>query len=233
MKKLVLLFVILLSINSFAGIDVKTYIPKSAVQYLPILRAEQIKYWNDHPVPNALAGLIEHESCISLTHSKCWNPKSQLKTQREEGAGFGQVTRAYRINGVLRFDALQEMKDKHSVLKELNWNNIYIRPDLQLAATVLKSQDDFKTLSTIKDPINRLYFADAAYNGGMGGVQNERRACGLRKGCDPQKWFGNVELTCLKSKTPLYGGRSACDINRHHVDDVYNVRANKYKPYFK
>lgn len=81
----------------------------------------------------------------------------------------------------------------------------------------------------VRSPINRLAFADAAYNGGMGGVQKERRACGLKTGCDPQQWFGHVEHVCLKSRRVLYGNRSACDINRHHVHDVINVRSVKYR----
>ncbi len=79
---------------------------------------------------------------------------------------------------------------------------------------------------------DNLAFADAAYNGGVGGVVKEQRACKLSPGCDPGRWFGHVEMYCMKSKAALYGNRSACDINRHHVKDVLLVRANKYKPYF-
>ena len=75
-------------------------------------------------------------------------------------------------------------------------------------------------------------FSDAAYNGGIGGVNSERRACKISSQCDPAKWFNNVEYFCLKSKAPLYGKRSACDINRHHVRDVMLVRSAKYKKYF-
>jgi len=78
-----------------------------------------------------------------------------------------------------------------------------------------------------------LAFADAAYNGGIGGLDTERRACKLSSSCDHRKWFGNVEKFCMKSKTPLYGTRSACDINRHHVYDVLEVRSPKYIPYLK
>jgi membrane-bound lytic murein transglycosylase MltF len=93
---------------------------------------------------------------------------------------------------------------------------------------VLKTRSDYLSLRMVSDPYRRLEFTDAAYNGGLGGVQKERRACGLKPNCDPQQWFGHVEHTCLKSRTPLYGGRSACDINRHHVHDVVRVRSLKY-----
>lgn len=85
----------------------------------------------------------------------------------------------------------------------------------------------------VNHTVEPLAFADAGYNGGNGGVTKERRACKLSPGCDPGKWFGHVEHYCMKSKKPLYGGRSACDINRHHVYDVLVTRADKYRVYFK
>lgn len=209
--------------------DVNSYIPTQASQYRLVLIAEQRGAWPDHPAPHVLAALVEHESCISLRHSRCWNPASQLKTAREEGAGLGQITRAYNANGSIRFDALAEMRDRNPSLRALSWSNVYQRPDLQLRALVLMSRGNYQGLRVINDPWQRLAFADAAYNGGLGGVQNERRACAMRAGCDPQQWFGHVEQSCLKSKTALYGQRSACDINRHHVRDVLMTRAPKYR----
>lgn len=209
--------------------DIRTTIPPGAVIYAPVLKAERLKFWADHPAPQMLGALVEHESCLSLTHSRCWNPKSRLKSAREEGAGFGQITRAYRPDGSVRFDALQEMVDRHPALREWSWSNVYDRPDLQLRAVVLKSRDNFVLFRRlIGDDLWALHFADAAYNGGVGGVQKERQVCHLSKGCDPKQWFGNVAEHCLKSREALYGGRSACDINRHHVVDVCLVRPQKY-----
>ena len=209
--------------------DVRTYIPPAAEQYRLTFQQEQRANWPDHPRLELLPALVEHESCIGLRHSRCWNPLSRLKTSREEGAGFGQITRAWTSDGRLRFDALAEMKAQHPALSGLTWENVYSSPALQLRAVVLQSRGYFRGLAVVSDPMERLAFADAAYNGGLGGVQKERRACALRVGCDPQRWFGNVERTCLKSRTPLYAGRSACDINRHHVKDVLLVRSPKYR----
>lgn len=209
--------------------DVRTFIPPAAEQYRLTFRDEQRAHWPDHPRPELLPALVEHESCVTLRSSRCWNPSSRLKSTREEGAGFGQITRAWGTNGTLRFDALAEMRERHPALREWSWSNVYNRPDLQLRAVVLKVRGDYQSLGVVSDPIERLAMADAAYNGGLGGVNQERRACGLRAGCDPQRWWGNVEATCLKSRQPLYGGRSACDINRHHVKDVLVVRSPKYR----
>jgi hypothetical protein len=209
--------------------DVRTYIPAAAEAHRATFRAEQARHWPDHPRRELLPALVEHESCITLRHSRCWNPSSRLKSAREEGAGLGQITRAWHPDGRLRFDALQEMRDRHPALREWSWANVYQRPDLQLRAVVLKSRGDFLALRVVADPIARLAFADAAYNGGMGGVQRDRRACQVTAGCDPQRWFGHVEGTCTKSRAPLYAGRSACDINRHHVHDVLVTRMPKYR----
>lgn len=82
-------------------------------------------------------------------------------------------------------------------------------------------------------PEEAIAFGDAAYNGGRRGLDAERRACRLAKDCDHTRWFDNVERFCLKSPVALYGNRSACDINRHHVKDVVVIRAPKYKEFFK
>lgn len=210
--------------------DVRSYVPTAAIQHLPALRHEVRLHWPDHPLPAYFGALIEHESCITLRHSRCWNPRARLKTAREEGAGLGQLTRAWHPDGSLRFDALAEMRGRHPALSELGWSTVYLRPDLQMRAMVLKSRDNWRELRMVGQWVERLAFADAAYNGGMAGVQRERRACGLKDGCDPQRWFDHVEAVCLKSRAPLYGGRSACDINRHHVRDVLLIRTPKYAP---
>jgi hypothetical protein len=212
---------------------VKTYIPEQAFTHLPTLVKEKVDHWNDHRKPEYLPALIEHESCISLKHSKCWNAKSRLKSAREEGAGLGQITRAYTSTGALRFDALAEIRDKHRELKDFSWHNVYTRPDLQIRAVVLKMRDNYQYYYRFTDEENALAFADAAYNGGIGGVDKERRACKISSNCNPAIWFGNVENFCMKSKAALYGQRSACDINRHHVSDVLVTRSGKYKQFFK
>jgi len=180
-----------------------------------------------------LGSLIELESCIHLKHPRCWNPKSRLKSAREEGAGLGQITRAFKADGTIRFDALSELKHKYPrELAELSWQVVYDRPDLQIRTLALMMRDNYQYFNKyVKDPYHAYAFADAAYNGGVGGVDHERRACKLATWCDPNQWFDNVEKLCLKSKAALYGNRSACDINREHVSNVINTRSEKYAKY--
>ena len=158
-----------------------------------------------------------------------------MKTQREEGAGLFQLTRAYRSDNTIRFDAIEELRAKYrNELYELNWVNVYSRPELQIRAGLLKLKENYYIFKPYAfNYIEALAFADAAYNGGVSGVNLERRACVLTAGCDPSKWFGHTEKLCLKSKAALYGSRSACDINRHHVQDVINIRSTKYEVLFR
>lgn len=202
-------------------------LPAGFTTYGPVLKSEQRRLWPDHPDPAVLAALVEQESCPSLRSRMCWNPAAQLKSAREEGAGLGQLTRAYRKDGTQRMDSLAGLRSQYGAeLGELSWSTIYQRPDLQLRAMVLMSRDATRTFRAAPA---MLAFGDAAYNGGAGGVQQERRACALSPGCDPGQWFGAVERHCLKSHEPLYGQRDACTINREHVRNVILVRRPKYE----
>ena len=203
-------------------------IPPNALLYLPTLRAQVSEVWPSFPTPYYFGALIEHESCISLTSKRCWSPTSRLLTPREEGAGLGQITRTFNKDGSIRFDALADAKHLDPVgLNDLRWETVYQRPDLQMRVIVLMTRATYHQIAKLTP--NPLPFTDAAYNGGLRGVMNERRACNLSPACNPDEWFGHVEHTCLKSKKPLYGNRSACDINRHHVRDVLINRMPKYR----
>lgn len=210
--------------------SVRTTIPARAHEHLPVLSQQITELWPTMPARHYFPALIEHESCISLTHSRCWSAESRLKSDREEGAGLGQLTRAFRADGSIRFDALEESRrlDPRG-LNELRWDTVYSRPDLQIRVIVLMTRQTWNRLTPlVPDELPRLAMTDAAYNGGLGGLLNERRACSTVAGCNPNLWFEHVEKTCRKSTKPLYGNRSACDINRHHVKDVLHVRIPKY-----
>lgn len=214
--------------------NVKTYIPPKAIEFLPIVNKEAKLIMPSFDYPYYFGALIEHESCISLKHSRCWSPTSQLKTQRELGIGLGMLTKAYHADGRIRFDKLEELRTRYgSQLSELSWMTLKQRPDLQIRAIAVMTNESYRALFVVKDPFERLKMADYAYNGGLGAVKKDRQLCGLKKGCDPQKWDGHVEIHSSKSRKPLYGTRSAYDITRHHVHDVTVTRLPKYKTYFE
>ena len=214
--------------------DIYTYIPTKAYIYAPMLAKEQQRLWSTHSRPELLAGLAETESCISLKHRRCWDPSSKLDSKRELGIGIPQITKAFREDGSVRFDSLKDIRTIHMTeLKELSWQNVEHRPDLQLRILILMNRDNYQRLSMMTDTLVRLAMVDAAYNGGLKGLHNDRRACQMKKNCDSLQWFGHVESTCTKSRKPLYSGKSACDINRYHVNRVINVSSHKYQSFFK
>jgi len=214
--------------------DVKTYIPEKAYPLLPIFYKEAGRLMPYIPTPAYFGALGEQESCLSLKHSRCFSPTSQLLTPREQGLGIFQLTRAFKTDGSTRFDALSDMRKNYATeLSELSWTNLKSRPDLQIRTAVLMVRESYQRLAGVKDPMARLQMADAAYNGGIGGTLKERTACGLAANCDPSKWFHNVELYCLKSKKPLYGNRSACMINREHPELIFNHRLPKYQRHYE
>lgn len=224
---LVAMAIVISALLGLFGRAAHAQVPDAARPVLPVLQAEIHAAWPDHPMPAYFGGLIDHESACPRP-SSCWRPTARLRTQREEGAGLGQITRAWAPDGRLRFDALAELREAHPLLAELDWATVYQRPDLQLRAMVLKSRSDWLAMPPVQASA-RLAFTDLAYNAGRGRVSQDRRACALTAGCDPAQWWGHVERTCTASRQPIYGTRSACDISRHHVADVLRVRAPRYE----
>ena len=43
-----------------------------------------------------------------------------------------------------------------------------------------------------------LHLAAAGYNAGAGHIAKQQRACAAAMGCDPGRWFGNVEKFCMR-----------------------------------
>jgi hypothetical protein len=205
-------------------------IPPQAVQFLPLVGQQARELLPEVP-PEYFGALIEHESGCPSIKRMCWSPTARLLSKREKGGGLGQLTVAYREDGSVRFDSLAEARklDPRG-LNELRWDTLFERPDLQIRAMVLMSRQNYNRVAKlVADPHMRLMFTDLSYNAGFGRVLNDRRACGLQSGCNPDKWYGHVEKTCTASKKPLYATRSACDISRHHVHDVVDTRMDKYK----
>ena len=233
MTRYIVLFIIFIVsfVQSVAyGQDVKTYVPANCEALIPIVKTESKTFMPNFKEVWYYNALIEHESCISLKHSKCCSPKAKLSTKREYDADVGQITKAYNEDGSIRFDALGDLKKRYNdELRELSWLNIHDRVDLQVRTMVLMTRTNYNQLLAVKSELERIRMADSAYNGGLKAVLNARIACGLAAGCDSQQWFGHTERYINKSKKPLYAGRSALDINLHHVKDVTVTRRDKYR----
>jgi hypothetical protein len=204
-------------------------LPPKAVQGLPVLDAEITAHWPSMPLRSVLGALVDKETCYSRTHPKCWSPRAELKTKREYGFGWGQLTVAYRGDGSERFNAFRDVKRLDRALAGWTWENRY-EPKMQARALVVMNRTCFNRMrELVADEFNALALCDAAYNGGMGGMLAERRMCAARPGCDPDKWFGHVELHSTKSRKAWDGyGESAFDINRGHVKAVMVTRRPPY-----
>jgi len=209
-------------------------LPTNAKKYLPALDEQITVIWPTMPMRSMLGALVEQESCISLKHSKCWNPRAELNTSREYGFGLGQLTIAYRADRSVRFNKWQEVKDKYAELADWQWEDRY-DAGMQLRTIVLMNHDCYSRMSKLNlTTHNTLAMCDSAYNGGFSGVLNDRRLCAARPGCDPDVWFGNVELYSQKSRQKWHGyGKSPYDINREHVTNVMVVRRPKYSEWWK
>ena len=215
--------------------NVKTYIHPRAVELMPTIKKEVTAYMPTLTIPWYFPGLMEHESCNHLRHSKCWNSAAELKNNREQGIGLGQTSRAWDANGRLRFDNLEIFRSRYPKdLWELGWDTFKYRPDLQVRITVIMVRDIEKKFLDVKDDTERMRMVDSAYNGGESHVKRARETCKLTRNCDPKVWFSNVETYLPKSKAAdaRYGGRSMYEINTNHVKDVFYNRMPKFKPFF-
>lgn len=205
----------------------QTTIPPNSKQYLPLLSKVIDEYWKELSIKSSPAGQVEQETCISLKHKKCWNPKAELKTSREYGFGFGQITITDKFNN------FEEIKKMDKSLKSWKWEDRY-DPYTQLKALIVYDKFIYNKIIGANSDFDRLCFTFASYNGGLGGLVQERQLCKLTKGCDSTKWFGNVENTSRKSKKKYQGyGKSFFEINREYVHNILLVRRQKYIPYLE
>src|SRR5574340_792931 len=203
-------------------------LPPGAVQYLPVLQAEQRAHWPDMPMPSTLAAQVEQETCPSLTSRKCWNPRAELKTSLEYGFGLGQLT------VTKRFDNFAAARGLDPSLRSRAWTDRY-DPIRQLRTLVLMDRGSYRYLNRlVPDEGARLAMTLSAYNGGLGGVLKDRRLCASIAGCDPGRWFGHVADHSTKAKAAVQGyGKSFYAINREYVRNVLIVRRPRYVARFE
>lgn len=198
-------------------------IPTLALVYFPVLKEEQVKYWPEAPQVEWLAGQVEKETCITLKHSKCWNPRAELKTSREYGFGLGQLTVTAKFNN---FEAAKTW-DKG--LADWKWEDRY-NANYQLRALVVYMRNLNGRIKGEANEREGYAMTLSAYNGGLGGLLKDRALCGNTRGCDSSKWYGNVEHTSTKAKTAVKGyGKSFFEINRDYVEGIMNHRYKKYE----
>ncbi len=218
--KYFLALLMLVSSLSWAGETV----PQRFLTYKPQFIKAVTVIWLDMARPAILAGQIEQETCIRLDHIKCWNPTAKLETSREYGFGFGQLTITKKFN------AFEEVKSLEPRLKGWKWDDRFNAQN-QLYGVVSMMKRNYGIFKNVEGNKERYAFALASYNGGIGGIQADQKLCSKTRGCNPKKWFGNVERTSLKSKVKYQGyGKSFFEINREYPINTFN-RMKKYTPH--
>lgn len=221
MAKYALMIVLLLLSNiSFASI------PHNAKIYLPLVKQDIALVWPTIPLKSTIPSQVEQESCVSLTSKRCWNPRTELKTSREYGFGLGQLTNTKQFNN---FNAIKKQDVR---LRSWKWSDRY-NPKYQVIALMDMDKNAWNMARfPTASPEERLAFTFAGYNGGSGGVLQDHTLCEHTRGCNPKKWWGNVEKTSFKKKTKIHGyGQSFFQINRTYVINIMKVRRGKYIPY--
>ena len=219
---LISLFTVMLYTSAFGEV------PKNANKYLPILKQEAAKFNSPIPV-SVLAGLVHSESCVTARSRTCWKPTAQFKTSREQGVGFGMITRAYNSNGRLRFDSMRTVRNSHPSLRKLTWGNVKRKPRLQLRALVIKVKGIWNRTPGRIPYNDKVAMVLSAYNQGEGGLRKDRRACRRKKGCDSNLWYGNVRnIKRYGFGTYRIRGtrHTAWQINRRHVGKTLSKSKN-------
>lgn len=211
---------------AFAGQARAELPPKQAFPHLPALQAEIDSHWPDTPGRAVFGAQVEQETCPSLSSKKCWNPRTELKTEREYGFGLGQLT------VTKKFDNFAEARKLHPSLRDWQWQDRFDAAR-QLRTMVLMDKGAWRRLPFIENSTERLAMMFSAYNGGMGWVLADRRVCAATDGCNPDLWFGHVEAHSLKAKIAAKGyGQSFYQINREYVRNIMITRRQRYAAWF-
>lgn len=201
-------------------------LPKLAALYIPVLLTQVAALWPTMPAPSMLAAQVEQETCVTLTSSKCWNPRAELKTAREYGFGLGQLTVTKEFNN------FKAAKTWDKSLANWQWSDRF-NPKMQLGALVAYDRNLYDSIHFGATSDDHLAFMFSAYNGGLGGVLKDRALCEHTGGCNPNVWFGNVEKTSFRARTAVSGyGQSFFDINREYVANVVPEHSRREKYLF-
>jgi hypothetical protein len=211
-------------------------IPPQAIQYFPHLEAEAAGTLRGEVDPAILASQVEQESCITLTHKRCWNPTVEFKTAREQGFGLAQITITYDKQGHEVMNRFKDLQRIDPLLAQWQWDDRF-NPRYQLRALAVGDRGCLPyALGAAGE--EKVAMAMSCYNGGPGskkkksGLQGDRIICRATAYCDPNRWWGHVENTSSKAKVAAPGYKvSFFQTNRDYVRRILRERIAKYRAY--
>jgi hypothetical protein len=142
------------------------------------------------------------------------------------------VTIAYNPDGTERFTNFKTLIRSVPALKDWKWEDRF-NTEKQLVGLLWMMQTLWAKL-TFGQSFDRYAFALVSYNSGFGSLLKDRVLCQNSDGCDPNKWYGNVEFHSYKSQIPLvgYGQQSFFSISRDYPKTIQFTRSPKYKQWF-
>lgn len=202
MRVLTFLLIFLLSFNCFAKLS-------HWKQYRKTYYKWQEQMWPELKPTNLVAAQIWQESL--------WNPRAELKTSREYGFGLGQMTKAWRKSGQIRFDKFKEATQKYKELRDWEWKD---RWDVNKQIMFVFKEDYmlFKRFENYSDDLLTKYaLMLSAYNGGITLLLREINMCKSSSSCNHRLWFCNIATKAARSTKKYKGyGKSFFDINREY-----------------
>jgi len=221
---------VMVSLTLAHGAMTDATILAKARPHMHIFRAVVDKHWPGAPNPENLPGKVEQETCATMR--QCWNSHTELKTAREYGFSYSQMTVAYNKDGSERFNKFDEARRQYHELVSWKWADRY-NDEYQFIFITLESRRLYETY--------RRYFthdvdAEAAslvaYNAGGGTVTGRIAVCRHTTGCDATRWFGGLDSVVIPGEQRLLYGRSLHDRRNEYPDNIINRRAAKYvKPW--
>lgn len=163
---------------------------------------------------------FKHIPCGKIEQESWWKPTAELKTDREYGFGFGQITITSRFNN---FEEAKKLKP----LKDWRWEDRY-NPRYQLTYSVLTDKYNFKSVYKLfKDDTNRWAGTLVAYNAGLNTVL-QRRAQAKKLGLDYQLWFNGLDRAFLAYEDKLLYNRKL-GLMRNEYPVLIFKKAEKYR----
>lgn len=188
-----------------------------AQPYLPILKKKIATHWPDAPMKEHFAGQIEQESR--------WNPQARLHTSREDGYGLAQITVTPRFNNFLSATGM-------SPLKSWDWRYDKFNVDYQITYLVLTNKSNYNVMKRLfRDDRSRWAGTLAAYNWGLGAVQQRHARATLLYPGRQSQWFGVIDKVRLPYERRTLYGRNLGDMRDEYPHLIINVRSQKYRPY--
>lgn len=114
-------------------------------------------------------------------------------------------------------------------------DSLLAKPEVSVMLACKELRDEDKWLSkSVTDPVERLRFVLASYNGGIGHVR-DAMALAKKHGRNPHVWYLNVEDACLWKSNPEYYSDPVCRYGYFRGRETYNYvrRVEKYYALFK